>query len=194
MLLLLILWFGISFPLVYMGAFVSNSLDAIVLPVKTNSIPRQIPVQSCLSSSFVTCVLGGVLPFAAVFTEVFFIMTSIWHHQLYYFFGFLAITLVMLIVTCAEISIAFTYIQLASEDYRWWWRSFLSSAFSGVYLFVYSIIYFVNTLRISKWVSVIVYFGYMLVASYSFFLLTGAVGFLASFAFTRSIYGSIKVD
>lgn len=35
-------------------------------------------------------------------------------------------------VTCAEISMVLTYFQLTSEDYHWWWRSFNSSAFSGV--------------------------------------------------------------
>ena len=33
---------------------------------------------------------------------------------------------------CAEISVAFTYFQLTSEDYRWWWPSFLVPASSGV--------------------------------------------------------------
>ena len=31
---------------------------------------------------FFTCAVGGVLPFGAVFTELFFIMSSLWQHQL----------------------------------------------------------------------------------------------------------------
>ena len=40
----------------------------------------------------------------------------------------------------------------------------------------------------------LLYFGYMLIISIAFFLLTGSVGFLACFWFVRKIYGSIKVE
>merc|ERR1712153_5817 len=86
--------------------------------------------------------VGGLLPFGSVFTELFFIISSLWQHQFYYLFGFLALVLVILVITCAEISIALTYFQLTSENYHWWWRSFLSSASSALYLFLYSVIYF----------------------------------------------------
>jgi hypothetical protein len=42
--------------------------------------------------------------------------------QLYVMFGFLFIVLLILVVTCAEISIVMVYFQLCNEDYRWWWR------------------------------------------------------------------------
>merc|ERR1711957_389883 len=111
------------------------------------------------------CLVGGILPFGAVFTELFFIMSSIWHHQFYYLFGFLALVLVILVVTCTEISIAMTYFQLTSEDYRWWWRAFLSSGTSAFYVFLYSIVYFSSRLQIEKAVSTMLYFGYMSIIS-----------------------------
>jgi len=43
-------------------------------------------------------------------------------------------------------------------------------------------------------VSVLLYVGYMLIASYSFFMLTGAIGFLACFLFVRAIYAAVKVE
>merc|ERR1712107_472165 len=126
--------------------------------------------------------------------ELFFIMASIWQHQFYYLFGFLALVLVILIVTCAEISIALTYFQLTSENHRWWWRSFLSCASSAMYVFLYSILYFHSRLQIEKLVSTILYFGYMSIMSILFFLLTGSIGTLASFVFVKIIYSSIKID
>ena len=33
--------------------------------------------------------LSGVLPFGAIFVELYFIMNSIWFHKAYYMFGFL---------------------------------------------------------------------------------------------------------
>merc|ERR1712203_1001003 len=130
-----------------------------------------------------TCLVGGILPFGAVFTELFFIMSSLWQHQFYYLFGFLALVLIILIITCAEISIALTYFQLTSENYNWWWRSFFASATSALYVFLYSILYFTSRLQIEKVVSTVLYFGYMFILSTLFFLLTGAIGLLASFMF-----------
>jgi len=74
--------------------------------------------------------IGGILPFGAVFIELFFILTSIWLHQFYSIFGFLFIVFVILIITCAEITIVLCYFQLCSEDYLWWWRSYLTSLFT----------------------------------------------------------------
>merc|ERR1719301_104467 len=103
---LLVLWFGISVPLVFLGAYFGFRKATIELPVRTNQIPRQIPEQPWFIHPVFTLMVGGVLPFGAVFTELFFIMSSLWQHQFYYLFGFLALVLIILIVTCAEISIA----------------------------------------------------------------------------------------
>lgn len=191
---LLVLWFGISVPLVFLGSYFGYRKEAIELPVRTNQVPRQIPAQPWFIQPMFTCLIGGVLPFGAVFTELFFIMSSLWHHQFYYLFGFLAMVLVILLITCAEISIALTYFQLTSENYNWWWRSFLSSGSSALYVFCYSILYFSSRLQIEKFVSTLLYFGYMLIVCILFFLLTGAIGTISSFFFVRTIYGSIKVD
>merc|ERR1711972_394354 len=145
---LVVLWFGVSVPLVLLGAHSGFRKPAIELPVKISQIAREVPEQPWFTQPLVTSLVGGVLPFGAVFTELFFIMASIWQHQLYYLFGFLALVLVILMVTCAEISISLTYFQLASEDYNWWWRSFLSSGSSAAYVFMYSIMYFNSRLNI----------------------------------------------
>ena len=123
-------------------------------------IPRAIPDQPCYMQPLSTSLVGGLLPFGAVFTELFFIMSSIWNHEplgrsrsleaesqgelevfhsfslffmvfhgffhdfsthlaridrFYYLFGFLSLVLVIVLITCAEISIALTYFQLTSE-------------------------------------------------------------------------------
>merc|ERR1712217_173330 len=194
MVAMVFLWFGISVPLVFLGAYFGFRKPNIELPVRTNQIPRVVPEQPWFAQPLFTALVGGVLPFGAVFTELFFIMSSLWQHQFYYLFGFLALVLVILIVTCAEISIALTYFQLKSENYDWWWQSFLTSGSSAVYVFLYSILYFSSRLLIDKMVSTLLYFGYMFIMSVLFFLLTGSIGFIASFNFVRVIYGSIKVD
>ncbi|KAF5742082.1 transmembrane 9 superfamily member 8 [Tripterygium wilfordii] len=191
---LVFLWFGISVPLVFVGSYMGFKKPAIEDPVKTNKIPRQIPEQAWYMNPAFSILIGGILPFGAVFIELFFILTSIWLHQFYYIFGFLFLVFIILIVTCAEITIVLCYFQLCSEDYLWWWRSYLTSGSSALYLFLYAVFYFFTKLEITKPVSGMLYFGYMLIVSYAFFVLTGTVGFYACFWFTRLIYSSVKID
>jgi len=193
MLAVLTLWFGISVPLVFLGAFFGYKRDALEFPVVTSNIPRQIPTQPWYLHPLLTFLLGGVLPFGACFVELFFVMSSIWMDQYYYVFGFLLLVYVILAVTCAEITIVLNYFQLCSEDYRWWWRSLLTSGSTALYVFLYSVAYFAK-LEGNLLVTYLLYFGYMAVISLGFFLITGTVGFFSCLHFNHQIYASIKVD
>jgi hypothetical protein len=73
-------------------------------------------------------------------------------------------------------------------------QSFLTAGASAVYLFLYSIFYFVTTLEIEQFVSGLLYFGYTLIIAIAFFVLTGTIGFYACYYFVRKIYSSIHVD
>jgi len=191
---LVLLWFGISVPLVFIGSYFGFKKPAVEDPVRTNKIPRQVPEQAWYMRPMFSILIGGILPFGAVFIELFFILTSIWLHQFYYIFGFLFIVFIILMVTCAEITIVLCYFQLCSEDYHWWWRAYLTAGSSALYLFLYAAFYFFTKLDITKVVSGILYFGYMVIISYSFFVLTGTIGFYACYWFVRMIYASVKID
>eukprot|EP00775_Hariotina_reticulata_P002526 gene2526-2828_t len=188
------LWFGVSVPLVFVGSYYGFKQPAPDEPVRTNKIPRQIPEQPWYMHPVLSCMVGAVLPFGAVFIELFFILTSVWLHQFYYLFGFIALVFVILCITCAEISIVLCYFQLCSEDYHWWWRAYLTSGTSAIYMFLYSSYYFYSKLTITKFVPMLVYFTYMSVFSYGFFCLTGTIGFYACYWFVNKIYGAIKID
>jgi len=190
---LLVLWFGISLPLCALGSFAGFKRETIKNPCQVNSIPRQIPEQPVYMHPMVSVLIGGILPFGAVFIELFFLLSSIWGKRPYYVFGFLTLVLLILVATCAEITIVLCYFQLCSEDYRWWWRSFLTSGSAALYLFLYSCMYYSTRLQL-KSVGTIIYFSYMALISGSFFLLCGVIGFSAAFFFVRQIYSSIKLD
>jgi len=191
--LLLVLWFGISTPLVFLGSYFAYKQDALEFPVNTSNIPRQIPNQLWYMSSTFAFLVAGILPFGSCFVELYFIMSSLWMDQYYYVFGFLFLVFLILFITTSEITLLFNYFHLCSEDYRWWWRSFFTGASVGLYIFIYSIVYFKN-LHSNSFSSYMLYFGYMSLVSFMVSLMTGAVGFLSSFWFNLTIYGSIKID
>ena len=121
-------------------------------------------------------------------------MNSLWNHKVYYLFGFLFLVYWVLILTCSEVTVLMAYFHLCSEDYHWWWRSFLTSGASALYVFVYSILYFFTKLHFNDFSSAVLYFGWSLVLSFVFFVITGFIGFVSTFLFVRKIYGSIKID
>jgi len=193
MLVLLVLWFGISTPLVFAGAYFGYKQDAIEYPVNTSSIPRQIPDQPWFMGVPFTLIVGGILPFGACFVELYFILASVWMDQYYYVFAFLLLVFLILIITCAEITVLFCYFQLCGENYHWWWRSFSTAGSTGLYVFLYSFVYF-KQLEANSLATYVLYFGYMGLSSLGLFLMTGFVGVTSCLLFNKTIFASIKID
>ncbi|ORY99759.1 transmembrane 9 superfamily member 4 [Lobosporangium transversale] len=191
---LVVMWFGISLPLSLIGAFFGQRKAVIDHPGRTNQIPRQIPEPIWYMRPRFTIALGGLLPFAVIFIELFYMLKSIWEDQYYYMFGFLSLVFVILLITCVEISIIVTYFQLCDEDYNWWWRSFFVPAFSAVYIFLYSLVYFTKQLSIHHFVPGLIYFTNSLMICIVYALLTGATGFISTYWFVRRIYSAVKID
>uniref|UniRef100_A0A671N602 Transmembrane 9 superfamily member n=1 Tax=Sinocyclocheilus anshuiensis TaxID=1608454 RepID=A0A671N602_9TELE len=191
---ILALWFGISVPLTFVGAYFGFKKPGIEPPVRTNQIPRQIPPQTFFTKLVPGIIMGGILPFGCIFIQLFFILNSIWSHQMYYMFGFLFLVFIILVITCSEATVLLCYFHLCAEDYHWWWRSFLTSGFTAVYLFVYAVHYFFSKLQIIGAASTILYFGYTLIMVLIFFIFTGTIGFFACFLFVNKIYSLLKVD
>lgn len=194
--LLFFLWFGLSTPLTIVGGYVGMRKSAYTFPCRTNQIPRKIPPQPWYSGSFLTSLIGGILPFGTVFIQLVFILGSLWQNQIYYMFGFLSAVFIVFMITCMEISIVLCYLKLCSEDYRWWFYSFFCSGSSGLYVFLYSIFYLLTQPEFEgiDMLSLWVYLGYMVIISIAFTLGAGFLGFRCCFWFTRRIYSSIRVD
>lgn len=194
MLAIVAIWFIISVPLSALGSFLGFKKDAFSYPVRTNQIPRQIPGQTKSLKMFPSVALAGILPFGAIFVELYYIYNSLWFHKIYYMFGFLFLCYGFMIMTTATVTILLTYFLLCAENYHWQWRSFIAAGASSFYVFLYALIYLMSKLSLGSFTSYVLYLGYSLLMAFVLFVLTGSIGFICSFFFTRKIYASIKID
>jgi transmembrane 9 superfamily protein 2/4 len=194
MLALLGLWALIALPLNVAGSYIGFRKPRIEHPVRTNQIPRQIPDQPVYLKSVPSILMGGILPFCAIFIELYFVMNSIWFHRIYYGIGFLFLVFGVLLLTCAQVTVLMCYFHLCNEDYHWSWRAFLTSGACGLYVYLYSILYYLTKLEINTLTSTILYLGYSAIISVLLALLSGATGYMACLFFLRKIFSSIKVD
>ncbi|KAJ5344491.1 Sodium:alanine symporter [Penicillium brevicompactum] len=194
---LLALWLLIQVPLVYLGSWVGFvRATPWEHPLKTNAIARQIPSQPWYLRVPIGPILTGLIPFAVLFIELLFVFKNLWQDKTgyYYVFGFLSAVSIVLIVTVVEVTVIATYSQLCSENYHWWWQSFLTGGSSACWIFAYCIWYYIFKLNVTGFVSSLLFFSYSFLACAVYGLLTGTVGFLAAYAFVRRVYSAIKVD
>ncbi|RVX73310.1 hypothetical protein B0A52_02952 [Exophiala mesophila] len=194
MLAIIAIWFVISVPLSVAGAWYAFRQPRIESPTKTNQIPRQIPPVANSLRPLPSLLLTGILPFLAIFVELYFIMTSLWTSKIYYMFGFLFICYGLMVLTCACTTILLVYFLLCAEDYRWHWRAFLGAGMTGGYVFVNALGFWVTRVSFGGLTGAVLYVGYSALIGFLVFVLTGTIGFAASYQFVHKIYGSIKVD
>lgn len=210
MLVLLAIWFIISIPLSVAGSWLGFRSAKIEPPVRTNQIPRQIPPSTTYLKPIPSMLIVGLLPFGAIFVELYFIMNSIWFSRIYYMFGFLFLCYSLMVVVCASVTILLTYFLLCSENYHWQWRSFLAAGMSGSYVFLNCLLYLVTKVKLGGFAGIVLYVGYSALISFLFFILAGksnhrpdymhlltplgSIGYFASWWFVMRIYKSIKID
>ncbi|OOG00370.1 hypothetical protein ASPCADRAFT_202235 [Aspergillus carbonarius ITEM 5010] len=194
MLALVLIWFVISVPLSVAGSWLGFKQTAIEGPTKTNQIPRQVPPMTGTLRTVPSLLLTGILPFGAIFVELYFIMTSLWTNKIYYMFGFLFLCYGLMVITSAATTVLLVYFLLCAENYRWHWRAFAGAGMTGSYVFLNAILFWITRVSFGGLTGAVLYVGYSALIGFVVFILTGSIGFFASWAFVHRIYGSIKVD
>lgn len=185
----------VAVPLTVLGTVLGRhtSTDA-EFPCRVNALPRPIPERTLFSHPGAIIAVTGVLPFGAVFIEIFFIFSSMWSQKFYYVYGFLFLVLCILIVVTVCVTVVAIYFQLNSEDYRWPWTSFLAAASTAVYVFLYGVYYFWFKTNMTGFLQTNYYFGYLGLFSAALGLMCGAIGFVGTFLFVQAIFKNIKLD
>mmetsp|Transcript_34148 Transcript_34148/g.61574 ORF Transcript_34148/g.61574 Transcript_34148/m.61574 type:complete len:611 (-) Transcript_34148:17-1849(-) len=193
--IIFLLWALITFPLAVLGGVLAkNRPTEFSAPCRTSKYPRDIPTLPWYRRTLAQLVMAGFLPFSAIYIELYYIFATVWGHKFYTIYSILFIVFVILLLVTAFITVALTYFQLAVEDHRWWWQSFLCGGSTGLFIYGYCIYYYKVRSDMSGFMQASFYFGYNAVVCYAFFLMLGAVGFRASLLFVRHIYRAIKCE
>ncbi|XP_060535873.1 transmembrane 9 superfamily member 3 [Cylas formicarius] len=189
------LCFFVILPLTLVGTVLGRNLAGQPdYPCRINAVPRPIPEKKWFMEPGVIILLGGVLPFASIFIEMYFIFTSFWAYKIYYVYGFMLLVFVILIVVTVCVTIVCTYFLLNAEDYRWQWTSFLAAASTSAYVYVYAIYYFFFKTKMYGLFQTTFYFGYMALFSGTLGIICGTVGYVGTSVFVRKIYSTVKID
>ena len=173
MLAIIAIWFLISVPLSVAGSWYGFKSPAVEPPTRVNQIPRQIPAVARSLRPLPSLLLTGILPFCAIFVELYFIMKSLWTSKIYYMFGFLFICYALMAMTCACTTILLVYFLLCAEDYRWQWRAFFGAAMTGGYVFVNALGFWVTRITFGGLTGAVLYVGYSGLISFLVAVLTG---------------------
>ena len=196
-LVIAVIWALVTLPLNVIGGIMGRNMAKgkdFGAPCGTNQLPREIPAAPWYRQGPCQVFMAGFLPFSAIYIELHYIFASVWGHKLYTLYGILFIAFLMLLIVTSFITIALSYFQLAIEDHRWWWRSFLSGGSTGLFVYAYCFFYYFGRSGMFGFMQTSFFFGYMLVASYAAAIMLGTVGFLSSLVFVRRIYQAIKCD
>ncbi|KAG5600291.1 hypothetical protein H5410_031661 [Solanum commersonii] len=192
---ILLLWVLLALPSLVLGAIsVKRIRSEFQAPCHTTKCPREVPPQCWYRRVITQMAMAGLLPFAVINIQLYYIFASVWGHRIYTVYSILFVVFILLLITTALVSIVMTYIQLTAEDHEWWWRSFLFGGSTGLYVFGYSIYYYLLRSDMNGFMQTSFFFGYMACVSYGVFLMLGTVGFHACLLFVRLLYGCIKCE
>lgn len=189
---IVVLWFIISIPISIIGSIIAIKKEPLALPVRTNQIARQIPAQPWYLNTTTSSLLAGIFPFGAIAVEMYFIYSSLWFNRVFYMFGFLFFCVLLMIVTTALVSVLLSYYALCAENHKWQWRAVFIGGGCSVYVFIHAIA--LSKFQLGGFTTVVLYVGYSMLLSFLVFIATGAVGFLSSLFFIKSIYSAVKID
>ncbi|PVV02299.1 hypothetical protein BB560_003251 [Smittium megazygosporum] len=160
------LWFTVNIPLSLLGSYFGYRTKRVSFPVETNQIPRQVPEKVWYLRKPVVILIGGAIPFVAIFVELYYIMMTV----------------------------LMVYFTLCAEDYNWMWLSFQIGGGTAIYAFLYGVYFYFSNLKLAYFSGMLLYFGWLTIVCLLLFLLTGTIGFVATHYFVLYIYKLIKVD
>lgn len=188
------LWFVVSIPVSFIGSLLAiRRCHWDEHPTKTNELARHMPMLPWYLRTYAATMITNMFSFGSISVELYFIYSSLWFNKIFYMFGFLLVSFILLVITTTLTSVFVTYKALCHENWTWQWRAFtISGVGCGVYMFLFSILY--TRFQFQGFTTIVLYTGYSMLISVLTAIVTGAIGYMASMIFVRKIYSTIKFE
>jgi len=190
-----LIWLCVAVPLCMVGTIAGRHISKrYEPPCRVNSIPRPVPSVPWYATSGFIIPASGILPFGSIFIEMYFIFTAFWSYKFYYVYGFMLLVYIILALVTISTTIVAAYFVLNAENYNWQWVSLASAGSSSVYVFMYSVFYFLYKTEMNGFLQVSFYFAYMFLFCLALFFICGSIGVWGADVFVHRIYQHIKID
>lgn len=153
--------------------------------------PPMVSKKSWLNEVGILIGVGGLLPFISIALELHYFLASFLTFQYYYVYTFALVSTVHVIICLSCVGILTSYLILNSEDHRWQWSTFLAGGSLGIYVFIYSIYFYLYRNGVK---GLSLFIGHMCFVSSSIFLASGAVSYLTAAFFLQKLYNRVKFE
>ena len=108
------------FPLTVLGTIIGIRFAGQANhPVAVSPIPSRIPDKLWYLELPVVVAVAGLFPFGSIFTEIYYIFSSVWAYKVYYLYGILLLSFMLLVLVTIAVNIVSAYLVLNCEDHRW---------------------------------------------------------------------------
>ncbi len=189
-----LLWVCMLIPLVFFGSYMGFKAERIAIPCKVNQIARVVPERSVIQNSALSSFVIGLMAFSSLTVEIYMLMNALWLQEFFYAVGYLFFVIIVFTISCSLLAMIACYYRMNKENHRWWWYAFNDTAFSGLWIIVYSGWFLFTEIDYVGGLPFIVYWTYMTMIAVLMALFAGAAGFIPTFFFIRKIYSTLKVD
>ena len=109
---------------------------------------------------------------------------------MYNSFGNLLMAMILQIIVISLLSCISTYVQLCSQNYNWWWRSFIIGASGSIFIAYYTVSLWKKWHYKNDTYANVISALYFTVFVASYICATGYIGVFASYRFVKSLYNT----
>merc|ERR1711991_753692 len=102
-------------------------------------------------------------------------------------FAFVFVSILMLTLATAFVSVLAVFLRLRTEDYHWWWRGFWVATSPALYVYFY-MLYFIRYMKLMSLASLFIFLINSTLFAFVLAIYLGGVGMLASQLFVTTIY------
>jgi transmembrane 9 superfamily member 2/4 len=93
-----------------------------------------------------------------------------------------------------EVAIVQNYVTLCWEEYRWWWKTWVSAASTGFWLLMIMVTYLLSETRVTSGYVLLTYLVAASMACVLIGLMAASLALYFTFRFNCYIYSRIKSD